>query len=83
MSTNISTEKTILITSTQTAKPFKVGTLFFYSKPHYSKYRDSLIESERKKFKAVPALRAELEKNRIDLNAKIRYLTTEEIREGE
>lgn len=70
-------------------KPFKVGSNYFRSKPHYSKYRALLSEAERKKFKAVPALRAELEKNASklksnpNLNVETRYLTEQEVKEAE
>ncbi len=82
-STQTSTSEPALIKSAYVAKPFKVNSLYFYSKPQYTKYRDSLSADERKRFKAVPSLRLELERNKNNLNATTRYLSSEEIQEGE
>ncbi len=62
--------------------PFKVGTLYFFSKPKYEAFRKTLTEQDCKKFKAVPALRLELERNKNDINATTHYLTDNEIQEA-
>jgi len=62
------------------AKPFKVGNLYFLTKNDYSLYRNSLGSEQRKQFKAVPALRKQLERNAENLQADVRYLHPIEIR---
>nr|YP_009367653.1 putative GIY-YIG homing endonuclease [Pseudocharacium americanum]YP_009367742.1 putative GIY-YIG homing endonuclease [Ignatius tetrasporus]ARK14628.1 putative GIY-YIG homing endonuclease [Pseudocharacium americanum]ARK14717.1 putative GIY-YIG homing endonuclease [Ignatius tetrasporus] len=73
------------------SKPFKMGTFYFYSKPDYEAFRQSLKKEDRKKFKSVPHLRQILEANCALRNlpnaeisdAEIRYLTEEEIKKAE
>nr|YP_009184712.1 putative GIY YIG homing endonuclease [Oogamochlamys gigantea]ALO62833.1 putative GIY YIG homing endonuclease [Oogamochlamys gigantea] len=61
------------------AKPFKVDNFFFYSSNDYLAFRNSIGESEKKKFLAMPGLRKRLKQNINSYTAEIRYLTKQEI----
>lgn len=71
-----------LVYHKQPSKPFKVRDLYFYGLNDYSAFRESLYGSERKQFYGIPSLRKYLRSNSGNLNAEMRYLTSEEILEA-
>lgn len=61
------------------AKPFKVNDFLFFSQTKYENFRKSLDVTKRRKFLAFPSIRQICRDNVNNMDAPIRYLTTEEI----